>query len=391
MTNAKPSLGRGLLFVTALAVIALAASASSAVAASASSAVAASAPRDPIASGTTDLHMKRGFLRKLSNNGITVQGLGAGTVTANKISLPVRGGALDPTDVQGYLEERGGFKLARGARGVPVTGITVNMVSLGVYAKIAKAHMQLGSLLLPNSAREGFGANFKVVKLSLTEKAARRISNRLGLKGSHRLNPGRAMSNLYSTAQPETARVLAQGSATLTGDAGTLKKFAEKGVKVPDGITAIAPATHSDLLSFSFPIKGGNLAPDASRGSVETGGGVQILKEAEPFSPALRLTNVIVDFSAKTATVELEILPNPPFPGAVGRSSIVDLTLPPNSVVTDPVARTITVKEAEARLQTVAASTLNDVFNQPAPEPPPSSNFVVGDPLGTFSMTVHAR
>lgn len=39
----------------------------------------------------------------------------------------------------------------------------------------------------------------------------------------------------------------------------------------------------------------------------------------------------------------------------------------------------------------VAASTLNDVFDQPAPEPPPSSNFVVGDPLGTFSMTVQAR
>jgi hypothetical protein len=335
--------------------------------------------------------MKKGFLRKLANNAITVQGLGAGAVSANKISLPVRGGALDPTNVQGFLEDRGGFKLARGARGVPITNVTVNTVSLGVYAKVAKAHMQLGSLLFPASAREGFGANFKVIKLSLTEKATRRISNRLGLKGSHRLNPGRALSNLYSTAQPETVTVLPQGSATLVGNAATLKKFAEKGVKVPDGITAIAPATHPDALSFQFPIKGGNLAPDATKGTVETNGGVQILKEAEPFSPTMRLSDITVDFSAKTATVELEILPNPPFPGAVGRSSIVDMTLPPNSVVADPVARTITVKEAEARLQTVAASTLNDVFNQPAPAPPPSSNFVVGDPLGAFSMTVQAR
>jgi hypothetical protein len=105
----------------------------------------------------------------------------------------------------------------------------------------------------------------------------------------------------------------------------------------------------------------------------------------------MRLSDITVDFSAKTATVELEILPHPPFPGAVGRSSIVDVTLPPNSVVANPTARTITVKEAEARLQTVAASTLNDVFNQPAPAPPSSSNFVVGDPLGTFAMTVQAR
>ncbi len=362
-----------------------------ALAALAPSALAASAPRDPIASGTTDLHMKKGFLRKLANDAITVQGLGAGTVAASKIRLPVRSGALDPTDVQGFLEERGGFKLARGARGVPITKVTVNTVSLGVYATIAKAHMQLGSLLLPTSAREGFGANLKVVKLSLTAKAARRISNRLGLRGTHRLNSGRTLSNLYSTAQPETVTVLPQGSATLVGDTATLHKFAEKGVKVPDGFTAVAPAAHPDALSFQFPVKGGNLAPDASKGSIETSGGVQILKEAEPFSPTVRLNNVIVDFSAKTATVELEILPHPPFPGAVGRSSIVDLTLPPGSVVADPTARTIAVKGAEARLQTVAASTLNDVFDQPAPEPPPSSNFVVGDPLGTFSMTVQAR
>ena len=384
MTNERqPRTGSGLFLAVAIAALALLALAPSAPA--------ASAPRDPIASGTTDLHMKKGFLRKLANNAITVQGIGAGTVSANKISLPVRGGALDPTDVQGFLEDRGGFKLARGARGVPITDLTVNTVSLGVYAKVAKAHMQIGTLMLPTSAREGFGANFKVVKLSLSEKATRRISNRLGLQGSRRLNSGRALSNLYAAAQPETVTVLPQGSATLDGNVATLHKFAEKGVKVPDGFTAIAPATHPDAVSFQFPIKGGSLAPDASKGTVETTGGVQILKEAEPISPTVRLSDVAVDFTAKTATVELEILPHPPFPGAVGRSSIVDVTLPPNSVVADPVARTITIKGAEARLQTVAASTLNDVFNQPAPEPPPSSNFVVGDPLGTFSMTVQAR
>jgi hypothetical protein len=382
-TERQPILGRGLLLATALSAVALLTFATSALA--------ASAPRDPIASGTTDLHMKKGFLRKLANLGATVQPVGAGAVSGSKISLPVANGMLDPTDAQGHLETRGGFKLQIGARGVPVTQLTVNTVKGIVYAKIAKAHMELGTLATPTTAREGFGANLKSIKLSLTEKATRRISNRLGLRDSHRFNAGRTLSNLYSTAQPETVTVLPQGSATLVGNTATLKKFAEKGVKVPDGITAIAPATHPDAVSFQFPIKGGNLAPDASKGSVETSGGVQIVKEAEPISPTVRLSNITVDFSAKTATVELEILPHPPFPGAVGRSSIVDVTLPPNSVVADPATRTIAIKGAEARLQTVAASTLNDVFNQPAPEPPPSSNFVVGDPLGTFSMTVQAR
>lgn len=351
----------------------------------------ASAARDPIAGGTTDLHMKKGFLRKIANVGITVQPVGGGIVSGNKISVPVVTGKLDPTNVEGWLETGNGFKLARGARGVPITRLTVNTVRGAVYARIAKAHMQLGSFVAPVSAREGFGANLKAVKLALTAKAVQRISNRLGLRGPQRLNPERVLSNLYSTAQPETVTLLSQGNASLKVDPAMLKKLAEKGVKVPQGITPIAPATSAASVSFELPIAGGNLAPDASQGSIVSAGGIQVRKDAQPFSPTLRLTNVAVDFGAKTASAELELLPKPQFPGAAGRNTLVDVALPANSVSADPVARTITIKGAEARLEATAASTFNNVFNQPAPEPPPSSNFVVGDPLGTLTMTVQAR
>ena len=354
------------------------------------SATTASAARDPIAAGTTDLHLKKGFQRKLANLGATVQPVGAGTVSGSKIGLAVRDGRFDPTDAQGFLDTRGGFKLQLGARGVPVTQLTVNTVKGVVYAKIAKAHMELGTLAAPTTAREGFGANLKSVKHSLTAKAAQRISNRLGLRGSKRLNPGRVLSNTYATAQPETVTVLPQGTATLKADAATLKKLAEKGVK-QQGITAIAPATKAGAVTFDFPIAGGNLSPDASKGTLSTAGGVQIAKQGESLSPTMKLTGVIVDFGAKAATVELEILPKPPFPGAAGRTAMVDVVLPGESVTADPLTRTISVKGAEARLQAGAASTLNDVFNQPAPEPPPSSNFVVGDLLGTFSLTAQAQ
>lgn len=352
----------------------------------------ASAARDPIAKGTTDLHMKKGFMRKLNNNGINVSGVGVGTVTGNKIALVVDGGKLDPTNTQGFLETEGGFKLSLGKRGVPVTQLTVNTVKNAVYARIAKARMQLGELVTPLKAdREGFGSHFLTPQMKLTAKAVKRISNRLGLKGSHRLNGGRTLSNAYATAQPSTVTVLPQGSATLAGNTGTLAKFGAKGVKLPAGISAIAPASKPTPTSFLFPITGGTLAPDASNGTVTTAGSVQILKEAEPFSPTMRLKDIAVDFQAKTATVELEILPTPPFPGATGRASIADIVLPPGSVVANEATRQITISGAEARLQAVAASTLNNVFNQPAPEPPPSSNFVVGDVLGTFSMTVQAQ
>ncbi|HWC07733.1 MAG TPA: hypothetical protein VG458_01650 [Solirubrobacterales bacterium] len=352
---------------------------------------AAQAARDPLAGGSADLHFKKGFMRKLNNLEVVPMGIGSGTITGNKASVPVDGGKLDPTNAQGYVETGGGFKLTRGERGVPIVNLTINTVRGAVYANIAKAHMQLGELQMLTTSREGFGARVKAVKVVLTAKAAKRISNRLGLLANRRINAGRVLSNAYTAPQPQTVTILPQGAATLVGDTATFGKFAAKGVEVPQGITAIAPATKPTPASFEFPIAGGTLAPDASSGTVETNGGVQILKKAEPFSPTMKLSKVTVDFKEKTALVELEILPAPPFPGAVGRSSIADLVLTGAKVIANPVTRQIAIEGAEARLQAVAASTLNNVFNQPAPEPPPSSNFVVGDSFGKFSMTVQAQ
>jgi hypothetical protein len=379
-TPAKRNRGAWLFALTALAMTALLAPAPS-----------ASAAGDPIATGATDLHLKKGFVRKIANLGATVQPIGAGAVSGNKIGLTVRDGSLNPLDAMGFLDTRGGFKLQLGQRGVPVTQLTVNTDRGAVYAKVAGARMQIGSFAPPTFEREGFGANFKATKLILTAKATQRISNRLRLQGAKRLNPGRVLSNLYSSAQPETVTLLPQGTATLAANSATIAKFAAKGVKAPQAVTALAPATKPAPTSFAFPITGGALSLDASKGTVETAGGVQIVKEAQPFSPTLRLRNVLVDLSAKAATAELEILPTPPFPGAAGRSAIVDVVLPANSVVANPVARTISIQGAEARLQAAFATTLNDVFNQPAPSPPPASNFVLGDPLGTLSMTLQAR
>ena len=352
---------------------------------------AALAARDPLGAGGTDYHFKKGFVRKLSNLGVTVSTLGNASLTGNKLSQTYLEGKVDPTTGLGFVEQRGGFKLSLGQRGVPVTKVTVNTAKGIVYATVAKAHMELGTLSELVTSREGFGANVKTVKLALSEKATRRISNRLGLQGSKRLNAGRVMSNTYTVAQPSTVTLLPKGSASLVGDLGTFKKFAEKGVKVPAGISAIAPATKPTPVSFEFPITGGTLATDGTDGTVQTSGGVQILKEAEPFSPTMKLANIQVDFKAKTATVEIELLPAPPLPGAVGRSSIADVTLPANSVSADPNTRTITIVDAEAKLQAVAAATLNDVFNQPSGETPASSNFLVGDPFGKFSLVGYAQ
>ncbi len=352
---------------------------------------AASAARDPIASGTTDLHLKTGFARKLSNAQIQIAGVGSGITTGNKVGLKVTTGKFDPTKTEGFLESEGGFKFVRANRGAPITGLNVNTVKGSVYATVAKAHMQFATFANPAGAREGFGANLKAGQLVLTAKAATRISNQLGLKGNQRIEAGRVLSNLYASEQPETVTVLPTGTATLTANVATLGKFGAKGVELPQGITPIPPATKPTATTFAFPIAGGTLAPDGSSGAVNTTGGVQILKKTKTYSPTVVMKNITVDFKERTATVELELLPNPPLPGAVGRSSIVTIALESKNVVANPTARTIAINGATAALQATAASTLNSVFNQPAPEPPPASNFIVGDPLGTFAMTVQAQ
>jgi hypothetical protein len=352
---------------------------------------AASAARDPISGGTTDLHLKKGFLKKLTNLGVGLAGVSTGQVGGAKISLPVGEGMFDPTNAQGHITSPGGFQLVKGARSVPITGVEVNTVHNFLRATIAGAHMQLGTFSTPTTGREGFGARIKAGQLTLTQKAATRISNKLGLQGSQRINQ-RVMSNEFSTTVPQTVTILGQGEATLEGAAAAFKKFAEKGVEVPQGINPIAPAKNPKATTFTFPITGGTVAQNLSSGQVTTNGGIEILKKGKTLSPQMKITNVNLEFTQKTATVEIEIQPNPPFPGATGRSSIVELVFPGNAIQTNPTTRQITVKGAEAKLQAAAAATLNSVFNQGGEKAPPaSSEFAGGEQFGTFSMTLQAQ
>jgi hypothetical protein len=352
---------------------------------------AASAARDPISGGTTDLHLKSGFLKKLTNLGVGVAGVSTGQVGGSKISLPVSEGMFDPTNAQGHFTSPGGFQLVKGARSVPVTGVEVNTVRGALYAHVAGAHMQFATLSPITPGREGFGARLKANQLTLTQKAATRISNQLGLQGSQRINQ-RVMSNDFNITVPSSLTILAQNEATLEGSPTTFKKFVEKGVVLTTGITPIAPAKNPKATTFTFPINGGSLATNYSTGQISTTGGVQIVKKGKTLSPTMKITNIQVEFAQKTATVELEITPVPPFPGAAGRSSIVELTFPANSGQSNPTTRQVTIKGAEAKLQPVAAATLNSVFNQGGDTvPPASSEFAAGELFGTFSMVLQAQ
>src|ERR1700761_1442500 len=352
---------------------------------------AASAARDPLAGGTTDLPLKKGFLKKLTNLGVGIAGVSTGQVGGAKIGLPVAEGMFDPTNAQGHITSPGGFQLVKGARSVPVTGVEVNTVHGFVRATIAGAHMQFATLSPITPGREGFGARIKAGQLTLTQKAATRISNQLGLQGSQRID-SRVMSNEFSTTVPSSLTILGSGEATLQASAKNFAKFGEKGVDLSSGIKPISPAKNAKVTQFTFPITGGTLATNYTAGTIGTAGGIEIVKKGKTLSPTMKINNIALEFAQKTATVELEITPAPPFSGATPRSSIVELVFPTNAITSNPTTRQVTVKGAEAKLQPVAAATLNDVFNQGGETvPPASSEFATGELFGTFSMVLQAQ
>jgi hypothetical protein len=349
---------------------------------------AANAARDPISGGTTDLHLKKGFVKKLTNLGVGLAGVGTGQVSGSAITLPVTEGMFDPTNAQGHITSPGGFQLVKGARTVAITGVEANTVQGYVRANVAGAKMKIGTFANPTNGREGFGARVKAAQLTLTQNAANRISNKLGLQGSQRINQ-RVMSNEFNLTVPSTVTLLGQNEATFEGSTASFKKFVEKGVVLPSGINPIAPAKSPKATVFTFPITGGIVNPDLSSGQVTTVGGVEILKKGKTSSPAVKITNVVLELQPKTATVEMEILPTP---GQTGRTSIVELVFPANSINTNSTTRQITVNKAEAKLQASAATTLNTVFNAGDEKAPPAtSEFTAGELFGTFSMTLQAQ
>jgi hypothetical protein len=127
---------------------------------------AANAARDPISGGTTDFHLKKGFLKKLTNLGVGLAGVSTGQTSGNKISLPVAEGMFDPTVAQGHFTSPGGFQFVKGSRSVAITGVEVNTVHGFVRATISGAHMQLGTFGTPTAGREGFGARIKAGQLT---------------------------------------------------------------------------------------------------------------------------------------------------------------------------------------------------------------------------------
>jgi hypothetical protein len=374
----------------------------------------ASATSDPLASGTTTLTLNKNLFKKLKKAGVKVIKVSPGTVKVRKVTLPVSGGSLDPTNGLGTIEQSGGIKFKHGKKSAVVKTIVVDTTTNSINANVAGKNMKFASVSGASSARNGFGANVTIGSTKLTGKAAKQLNKKLGFTGKQAKNApfkgGKGMGSGLSETQPKTVAVVPTGNAQLVISPSALAKLALVGPEFPPlsgehpfGVK-LAPVSPTKIVSVSpvtaaFPISGGTMGPTAAAGILQTAGGLTLTQNLEAIAPnekgktVLTMGNIWVDLGAKTATVEVSIT-NEKTPelnkGSIGRSSIADINLTGATIASDPANHTVSVQNASATLQAVTAEVLNSVFVEPI-EGKGKGTFAGGDPLGTFSFTAQTQ
>lgn len=379
----------------------------------------ASATSDPVASGTTTVTFKKGFYKKLKKAGIKVLKVSPGKVKGRKITLSVSGGSMDPTNGLGNLELSGGIKFKRGKKTAPVNTLLLDTAKSSLTGKVGGRQMKLANLAGLTYSRNGFGVNVNLKKLKLTGKAVKQLNRKLGYSGKKKTSEGKAprspfrknqvMGRAFSEAQPKTVAVLATGEARLVLSAAALEKLKRVGPPAGEAegpfavkLSPVPPTTIVDPgppPTVAFPIGGGTIGPTASAGVLQTAGGLKLEQSLEAVgqgTTVLTMGNIWVDLGAKTATVEVTIQNDKNAElnkGSLGRASIADIQLTGATIVSDPVARTVSVQNATATLQGITAETLNAVFIDPIEKATmePQEKFAAGDPLGTFSFTAQTQ
>jgi hypothetical protein len=312
---------------------------------------------------------------------------------------------MDPLTGAGTLNLGGGLKFKAGKRKAPVKALVIDTTKKALFAKVAGKKVKFAKLAGLSFVRAGFGVALTVKKVKLTGAAAKRLNNKLGFKSAPKPFKGnRLMARADVEEQPRTVTILPGGNVAFEANTGTLTKLS----KVKVDVKPIDPTKVKGLGSFEFPIVGGNIAPDATAGVVQTSGGL-LLSQKLPTGPTtaleteITLGNFYVDLSAKTISVEVVLKSNASEDlnrGNLGRASVADLTLTGATVVADPVARTVTVQNAGATLQPIAAEVLNGFVKVyegylqaqgKTAEEAKQEQIVAGDPLGTFSFTAQTQ
>jgi hypothetical protein len=335
----------------------------------------AAAIYDPIASGSATLTVDKSFAAYLKASGIELSATVPAKKKGNKLTLPVSAGKWDPTLGKGTAETEGSIVFKSSRKKLPFRNVTVKSQGTPLYAKVGGGQLKVASSksVMPN--RFGFGAKLTATKLALTQKAATRLQKKL--RPGQPFQAGQVIGTLTAKVAPATVAVVPQGKATLTLDPAFLAKLEQLHVSV----NPISPAELSPGPAFSLPVAGeGQLAPDASSGTLHTAGSLEFLQLG---AGQVFWAEQWLDLAAKADLAEVNLQPSPPFGGKQGQVGI--LSLGSGSVSPDPKARTIAVSGAPLALAALSAAAFNAAFAEGRPA------FAAGEAFGAVSFTAQGQ
>jgi hypothetical protein len=336
----------------------------------------ARAAYDPLAAGTTTtITLDKGFVRFLRQHQIELIAERGARRSGRRLLLPVSGGRIDPTSGRGEVEQEGDLVFEHGRRKLPFRSLEVKAKSTPLFAKVGGSQLKVAKAQQLRHQREGFGTGLSAGGLTLTEKVATRLNKKLRTPTA--FYEGQVLGTAKAATQPLTATILETGRATFTPDPAFLAKLDSLFVS----LDPIAPAERAPGPTFSFPIiAGGAIAPDASLGTLRTGGSLEFLQLG---SGQVFWHEPWVELSAHDILAEADIEPSPTFPGKLGQVPIVDLG--PGAASADPAARTITVAGASLSLQAQTAGYFDQAFAGGKDE------FHAGEAIGSVSFTAEAQ
>jgi hypothetical protein len=338
----------------------------------------AQARYDPIASGTTKLTLAKPFVALLQANGVDVMGTAGASYKAGVATFPVSGGKLEPADVVGSVEHEGVLVFAAGGHSLPLKSLVLKTTrkSSPLSAKFGGGQLKLASASKLTSARSGFGVASKVTQIELSSKAATRLDKKLGLKGV--FEEGQLLGSSLTNAQPETVTIKEGGRAELT----LAPEFAAKLSSLFVAVNPVFPAEHLGA-PFTLRVTDGQIAPDASSGTLETAGSLELIQQdgGQAFFRELAPELGLASTRSEYQFIASAISPGPVVTGPL-------LGLGAGTVVSGPKARTIAMTGAPLALTDATAQSLNETFAKPQNK---TDVFSAGEDLGTLSFFVQAE
>ncbi|HET7510664.1 MAG TPA: hypothetical protein VFJ65_10495 [Solirubrobacterales bacterium] len=337
----------------------------------------AQATYDPIAAGTTTVRFDPAFLATLRASGVTLAATAPAKLKNGAVSFPVATGQLDPVAAKGTVQHEGALVFRRGRRKLPMKALQLKTTQRRspLSAKFGGGKLKLSASARLATARAGFGLRAKVGAMLLSAKVATRLDKKLDLRGV--FAEGDALGSAVSTMVPASVAIASVGRAELALDPA----FAAKLQSLFVAVNPIAPAEHPG--AFTFPVGGGDLAPNLSSGVLKTGGALEFIQVG---GGQFLARDLEPDLGAHLLGAEsrLVLASSGEGPNQVG--PVFGLGAAPGSA--DPAQRRLSLSGAPLSLQPATAQAFNEAFAKPQGK---EGVFAAGEVLGSLSFTAQGR